>query len=420
MLYDRWQQIVERYREEIAVYDLHNRRHWTFAQLAKTAEQGEATPESVVFPQGTSTEFVLSILRGWRDNKAVCPLEAGQGVPTIDVLPPSIVHLKTTSATTGVSRLVAFKAEQLAADADNIVEAMGLRRDWPNLAVISLAHSYGFSNLILPLLLHGIPLIVAESPLPENVRMAAKNFDAITIAAVPALWRVWNDADAIPQNVRLAVSAGAALPLKLEQDVFERTGLKIHNFYGSSECGGIAYDRSNMPRTDASFAGTAMCNVELTLGENGCLEVHGRSVAETYWPIRDESLGAGVFRTSDLAELCDKSVFLRGRASDQINVAGRKVSPESIERMLMSHPTVNNCLVFGVPSRDAERSEEIVACVSTSSGEDVEPIRNFLLSKMPAWQVPRDWWVVESLETNQRGKLSRAVWREKYLRLRSQ
>jgi long-chain acyl-CoA synthetase len=41
---------------------------------------------------------------------------------------------------------------------------MGLRPDWPNLGVISLAYSYGFSNLVLPLLLHGIPLFLAPSP----------------------------------------------------------------------------------------------------------------------------------------------------------------------------------------------------------------------------------------------------------------
>ena len=51
---------------------------------------------------------------------------------------------------------------------------MGLRADWPNLGVISLAHSYGFSNLILPLLLHGIPLILAPAPLPEIIRRAAE------------------------------------------------------------------------------------------------------------------------------------------------------------------------------------------------------------------------------------------------------
>ena len=119
---------------------------------------------------------------------------------------------------------------------------MGLRPDWPNLGVISLAHSYGFSNLVLPLLLHGIPLILAPAPLPEIIRRAAGRKCAVTLAAVPALWRAWHEAAGIPAQVRLAISAGAPLPLNLEQSVFAAGGIKIHNFYGASECGGIAYD----------------------------------------------------------------------------------------------------------------------------------------------------------------------------------
>ncbi len=160
-------------------------------------------------------------------------------------LPPKgCVHLKWTSATTGHARLIAFTAEQLAADAAQIVAAMGLRPDWPNLGVISLAHSYGFSNLVLPLLLHGIPLILAPSPLPEIIRRAAAQEPAVTLAAVPALWRAWHEAGGVPAQVRLAISAGAPLPLNLEQAVFAASGIKIHNFYGASECGGIAYDAS--------------------------------------------------------------------------------------------------------------------------------------------------------------------------------
>ena len=54
----------------------------------------------------------------------------------------------------GNPRAILFTVSQLMADATNIVDTMGLRADWPNLGVISLAHSYGFSNLITPLLLH--------------------------------------------------------------------------------------------------------------------------------------------------------------------------------------------------------------------------------------------------------------------------
>jgi long-chain acyl-CoA synthetase len=307
---------------------------------------------------------------------------------------------------------VAFTAEQLMADAENIIATMNLRTDWPNLGVISMAHSYGFSNLVLPLLLHGIPLILAPAPLPEIIRRAAENESAITLPAVPAMWRAWQAAAAIPQNVRLAISAGASLPLNLEQEVFKVSGIKIHNFLGSSECGGIAYDASEMPRTEDAFAGSPMKNVHLSLNDNGCLVVRSRAVAETYWPEKSDSLGDRIFQTGDLAELKSGYVFLRGRMGDQINVAGRKVSPETIEQALLAHPQVCDCLVFGMPSHDAERAEIIVAVVAGRAAE--AELKSFLLQTLPAWQLPREWHFVGSLPTNARGKISRAEWRKQF------
>ncbi len=414
MLYERWRKIAREHGPELAVRDLTNGRNWTFAQLAAEAES-DPTPGSIlVFPQGRSADFVVSVLRAWRQSIVVCPLEIGQVPPVLTEIPPTCVHLKTTSASTAGPRVVAVTATQLAADAENIVATMGLRRDWPNLGVISLAHSYGFSNLVLPLLLHGIPLTLVPSPLPEGIRQAAANEAAITLAAVPALWRAWHEAGAIPPNVKLAISAGAPLPLPLEREIYNANGLKIHNFLGASECGGIAYDASDTPRDQAACVGAALRNVQLRQGEDGCLQVRGPAVAQTYLPEPDARLGNGCFLTSDLVVLKNGLAFIHGRVCDQINVAGRKVSPETVERALLAHPGVRDCLVFGAPSTDRERSENIVACVVGNSAATSDALKQFLLAKLPAWQVPRDWWFVESLEVNHRGKLSRAEWRRKY------
>lgn len=422
MLYDRWRQIARTFPNEFALGDLNSGRKWTFRELAAESEHrarispGREGDSQIRFPQGNSAEFIFAILDAWRDGKAVCPLEVGQQEPVIAQIPqPGIVHLKTTSATTGAARLIAFTADQLAADAENIVATMGLRPDWPNMGIISLSHSYGFSNLVLPLLLHGIPLILGGAPLPETIRRAGASAGALTLAAVPALWRTWHDADAIPANIRLAISAGAPLPVSLEQTIFAMRGLKIHNFYGASECGGIAYDAGAAPRRDAAAAGAPMKNVSLSVASDGCLEVRSRAVGTGYWPEPESSLGHGIFHTSDLAEISFGMVYLRGRASDQINVAGRKVSPEVIERILLTHPDVQNCLVFGVPSNDADRGEKIVACVVATPGTNAESLRHFVLEKAPAWQLPREWKLLDSLEANQRGKLSRAEWRRRYL-----
>ena len=98
-------------------------------------------------------------------------------------------------------------------------------------------------------------------------------------------------------------------------------------------------------------------------------------------------------------------------------MAGRKVAPESIERALGQHPQVRECLVFGVPSPDADRTELIVAAVVPRTALEKETLRRFMLERLPAWQIPREWWLVDSLQTNARGKVSRAAWREKFLNL---
>ena len=419
MLYGRWRQIAQERAHSLALRDLAAGRQWTFADLAAQAEAAPAVSGPVVYPQGHSAQFIIALLGAWRRQLVLCPLEPDQEPPRFSAPPPPCCHLKTTSATGGLPRAIAFRAEQLAADADNLVPTMGLRADWPNLGVISLAHSYGFSNLVLPLLLHGIALILAPSPLPEMVRRAAEGYPDLTLAGVPALWRAWHEARAIPPNVRLAISAGAPLPLNLEQTVFTDTGLKIHNFYGSSECGGIAYDRTDTPRGDDACVGSPMQSVEVALNDDGCLQVHSSAVGETYWPDGDDTLGGGRFQTSDLAELRDGQVYLRGRLSDQINVAGRKVSPATIERALRENPAIKDCLVFGVPSNDADRTDVIVACVATDGPGDSATLKQFLLDRLPGWQVPREWCFVESLGANPRGKTPRAEWRRKYLKTRT-
>jgi len=413
MMYERWREVAAARQDELALYDAGSGRRWTFGQLALQTEVVPLSSQALAFPKGTTAEFVFTVLQAWRAGHVVVPLEAEQTPLVFTALPHGIVHVKTTSATTGAPRALLFTASQLIADAANIVQTMGLRADWPNLGVISLAHSYGFSNLVLPLLLHGIPLVLLESPLPEAVRRCASLFQDITLPAVPILWRAWHEAGAIPKNVRLAISAGASLPLALEHEIFQTSGLKLHNFYGASECGGIAYDSTAVPRTDAACVGTPLQNVALSISEDHCLEVRSAAVAETYWSQPEANLAGGCYRTSDLAEIIGGQIFLRGRATDQINVAGRKVSPDGIERVLLEHPLVSGCLVFGAPSPDDGRPEIIVAAVVAHAPVSGEALKQFLLARLPAWQVPREWWFVDSLTANTRGKLSRAEWRRR-------
>ncbi|MGD1086271.1 MAG: fatty acid--CoA ligase family protein [Verrucomicrobiota bacterium] len=417
MLYHRWLRVARQQGRMTALRDLATSQEWTFEQLRAAAETSSPPASGVHCPSGARAEFILQVLRAWRRGVIVAPLEDGQDPPPLadDPAPlallksafPLCAHLKTTSATTGRPRLIAFSESQLAADAEQIVATMGLRPEWPNLGVISMAHSYGFSNLVLPLLLHGIPLILGQSALPESVSRAGVGAEALTLPAVPALWRAWHEARAIPATVRLAISAGAPLPVALEQQVFAASGLKIHNFYGSSECGGIAFDATESPRAEGAGAGVPMRGVELNCDDEGCLEVRSRAAGLGYWPEASPDLGDGFFRTNDLAELKGGWVHLRGRRSDLINVAGRKVAPETIESALLAHEAVRECVVLGLPDPGGAREETIAVCVVPRRAVGTEDLRQFLLRQLPAWQVPRHWRTLDALPVNGRGKVPR-------------
>jgi len=110
-----------------------------------------------------------------------------------------------------------------------------------------------------------------------------------------------------------------------------------------------------------------------------CWEISGNC----YWPEQDGALRDGVFHTSDLVDIFEGKVWLRGRATDQINVAGRKISPESIEKVLLTHPQVEDCLVFGIPSQGPSESRKIAACVVAAGQLEQRRVAQFLLSFLP-------------------------------------
>ncbi|HEX7863141.1 MAG TPA: fatty acid--CoA ligase family protein [Verrucomicrobiae bacterium] len=464
-LYERWLATVRTYANETALTDFTTPAspiRWTFSQLFQAAE----SPSTRHLPPPSSqsaicnlqsaipSQFLLALLNSWRSGLITCPLESNQSAPDLSQLahvPPDIAHLKLTSGTSAAAKCIAFTGPQLAADAANIVSTMRLTPEAPNLACISLAHSYGFSNLILPLLLHGIPLILLPAPLPELLLRAAAQFKSVTLPAVPALWKTWLQSNSIPPNTRIAISAGAPLPLDLERTIYEKSNLKIHNFYGSSECGGIAYDRTETPRTAPNLAGTALDNVTLSLSDAGTLIVSSPAVGQTYLPEPQPRLQPGRFETSDLAEIRNGSVYLQGRATDLLNIAGRKASPDAIEAILRTHPAVLECIVFGIQNSDlpadanlpisnhseggarlrpseggawpyhknflpsSDRADTVVAVVNTKERIPISTLTEFLSQKLPPWQIPRRWWFTDSLAPNHRGKIPRLEWKRRYL-----
>jgi acyl-CoA synthetase (AMP-forming)/AMP-acid ligase II len=320
--------------------------------------------------------------------------------------------LKLTSGTTGAPRAIRFRAAQLIADCEAVCDTMGIGADDLNFGVIPWSHSYGFSNLLAPLLCRGVPAVASDERLPRALLGGLARTGATVFPGLPVLFQKLADIEAAPLlKLRLCISAGAPLSAATAEKFRARFGVKIHSFYGSSECGGIAYDAGD-DVVPEGCVGDAMRGVRLVHdAETGRVEVHGLAVGEGYFPEADESvLGGGRFVPGDLVRRTPQGFVLAGRVNDLINVAGRKLNPAEVEACLRKMSGVRDAMVFGVPNE--LRGEEPVACVV--GNVSAEALRHFCTANLAAWQVPRDFWIVDALPFNERGKLSRRALAEIY------
>lgn len=392
MLHSRWLHTLDRFADSTALFE--GGRRWTFADLARELALCRVAT-SPVTASGTASEIVLAVLQGWRDRQPIVPLEKGSALPPLpSAIPEKAAHLKLTPGIAGNPRAVLFSAAQIGADADRIAAAMDLTPEVPNLAAISLTHSYGFSSIVLPLLLHGVPVHAVDVPFPKVIADAFALHDSVVLQAVPSMWRAWHRSGVLDSaKIARAVSAGAPLSLELERAVFAQSGLKLHNFYGASECGGISYDASLVPRDCASLLGTTLPGVEVTVHPSGRLMVESDSVAMGYDTTRDgEILGQRRFLTQDFGRVTGGHVHLDGSGAESINVAGRKIGPAKIEAALLASGVVERARVYGIPSPDPERVEEIVAMVRLKSGT-LEQLRQQMTETLAGWELPRHWEV---------------------------
>ncbi|MGH8048517.1 MAG: class I adenylate-forming enzyme family protein [Chthoniobacterales bacterium] len=312
--------------------------------------------------------------------------------------------IKLTSGTSAAPRAILFKAAQLEADCSNICETMGIGDDDINYGVVAFSHSYGFSSLITPLLCRGVPLVTARDALPRAILAGIAATGATVLPAVPAIFQALSEVDGEVARLRLCISAGAPLRTETGSAFRARFGLKIHTFYGASECGGIAYDLGEDESAVEGFVGMPLRGVSIDSEAGEGILVRSDAVGIGYFPGGADELGCGVFKPADLLEKSARGWRIIGRRTDVINVGGKKTSPQEIENVLLSHPSVREAVAFGVG--DGMRTEAVCACVV---GEvDDAALRAWCTGKLAAWQMPRTIISLDAIPVNSRGKISRA------------
>lgn len=364
------------------------------------------------------TTAVLECASAWPSSAADFRLTREAGKPGAGIPGRGIAAVKMTSGSTGAARGVAMRTEALLADEAALALSMGLRDDDRLLAPIPMSHSYGFTTVALSALVRGLALVLPGDDGPFAALAAARQLGATVFPTVPAYVQgllKMSRPPAWPRVVRLVISAGAVLPSALAARFRETYGQPIHAFYGSSECGGICYDREGRA-AERGTVGTPVEGVRISLrplmgdGEGeGRVAVESAGVGETYLPEPDPRLASGRFETSDVAAWAGGELALRRRVDRTINVRGRKVDPSEVERVLAALPGVEEAIVIGLASHD-RRDEIVRAVVACPSGQlGYEDVAAWCRPRLAEHKVPRSVVIVDAIPRTPRGKIDRSA-----------
>ena len=445
-LLERWEAILARKADAPAIFNAHAEGERTFRQIDQRAHDFESKIDS--FGAGSVIAVQIGNHQDWPSILIAClshgivvlPLEQSiseqqrdaalkicrvsgiiEKAGTIRVVEneqsnwqgknPAL--LKLTSGTTAAPRAIRFRSEQLLADCDQICGTMGITDVDLSFGVIPVSHSYGFSNLLMPLITRGVSLVLSQDRTPRAVLDDLARTDATVFPGTPVFYQAFCEMENVPPlpKLRLCISAGSPLPVATAKKFREKFGLPIHSFYGASECGGICYDREAANDVEG-FVGAPMKDVDLEMvdpnAEASQVRVRSAAVGDGYFPDADEEkLGNGVFVPDDLLARHGSGFKIVGRISDVINVAGKKVNPAEIEERLLRFPGVRQAVAFGRPAGAGLRNEEVAACVVADVDLTENELLEFCRRALSAWQVPKRIFIVDSIPTNERGKISR-------------
>ncbi len=251
---------------------------------------------------------------------------------------------------------------------------------------------------------------------------------ATIFATVPSLYRqILKYCDMDRQAVsclRHGLTAGEALPPHLAEEWQAATGTPLYEAFGMSEMSTFISSSPSVPARRGSpgkpqegrhviilplDGGTTA----LPAGKTGLVAISrdDPGLMLGYWNRPGEEAQAfrgNWFCGGDLAHMdTDGYVWLHGRADDQMNAMGYRVSPLEVERVLLEHDLVSEVGVCELAVRmDVSVIGAFIVPVSGARPEP-EEIMAFAAKKLAAYKIPRQIVFVESLPRTANGKIIR-------------
>jgi benzoate-CoA ligase len=337
-----------------------------------------------------------------------------------------------SSGTTGLPKAVMHRHYSLEATARTMgATVLHARRDDRFLSVPKLFFAYGLGNsMTFPFAVGATTILNPLPSSPAGLSALAAEHRPTVLAVTPGFIAAMLDADgfsaAALATLRVATSAGEALPADLHRRFLAQFGVPLLDVLGSTEalhCFVGNHEGRERPGTSGEvIEGYELKllddgDVEVTAADTpGYLHVRGPSVATGYWSRYDATRAAfrgDWLKTGDVYTRSDDGYYtFLGRNSDMIKASGIWVSPAEVEAALVEHPDVLEAAVVG--ARDANALEDVVAIVVPRAGcsIDADALVAHCRDRMAAFKRPRRVVVVDALPRTATGKVRRFALRD--------
>jgi benzoate-CoA ligase family protein len=301
---------------------------------------------------------------------------------------------------------------------------IGYREDDVTLSVPKLFFGYATgSNLLFPFSVGARAVLFPERCTPERLfEQIARHRPTILVNVPTMVHKMVGHAEARAQDLsclRLATSAGEALPVPLYERWRDAFGVELLDGLGTAEMWHIFV--SNRPgAVRPGTLGAAVPGFDVGVcddaghalpdGEVGWLRVRGGSRGLGYWQQLDQT--ARTFRgewvvTGDMVRrTLDGTFTYCGRGDDMLKVAGKWVAPEEVESCLLTHPGVKEVAVVGIADGAGlvRPHAFVVAAELPPTGEELQ---GHVRARLEPHKAPREVHFVGELPRTHLGKVDR-------------
>ena len=239
------------------------------------------------------------------------------------------------------------------------------------LSIAKLFFAYGLGNgLTFPFAAGATVVLFSGRAVPEAISNLLVKHKVSVLCGVPTFFAGWLVDDSCPTTktapaLRLAISAGEALPTHIGETFKDRFGADVIDGLGSTEMlhifvsqrpGQVRFGCTGQVVDGYQVRLTGDGGEEVPIGEIGNLQVKGPTTAIGYWRNREKSVDTfrGEWTMTGDKYIMDVDGWLTyaGRSDDMLKVGGIYVSPIEVEDALASHPDILEAAVIGAEDED--------------------------------------------------------------------